>query len=66
MKLIKVKSIKKIGKADVYNMEVEKNHNFSIEGGLIVHNCMDAKRYAIYTHFKEQPDEGDILILGRK
>ncbi len=26
---------------DVYNMEVEKYHNFSINGGLIVHNCMD-------------------------
>ena len=40
-----IKAIRKIGRADVYNMEVEDNHNFSIEGGLIVHNCMDSMRY---------------------
>ncbi len=30
-------------------MEVEDNHNFAIEGGLIVHNCMDATRYFVKT-----------------
>ena len=44
-----VKSIKRIGKADVYNMEVEDNHNFAIADGLIVHNCMDAMRYFVKT-----------------
>lgn len=44
-----IKAIRKIGKADVYNMEVEDNHNFAIEGGLIVHNCMDACRYFVKT-----------------
>ena len=44
-----IKAIRKIGTADVYNMEVEDNHNFSIEGGLIVHNCMDAMRYFVMT-----------------
>lgn len=44
-----IKSIRKVGKADVYNMEVEDNHNFAIEGGLIVHNCMDATRYFVKT-----------------
>lgn len=44
-----IKAIRKIGKADVYNMEVEDNHNFAIEGGLIVHNCMDAMRYFVKT-----------------
>lgn len=44
-----IKSIRKVGKADVYNMEVEDNHNFAIEGGLIVHNCMDATRYFVRT-----------------
>ncbi len=34
---------------DVYNMEVEKYHNFSINGGLIVHNCMDDFRYFVNT-----------------
>ena len=41
-----VKSIKKVGKADVYNMEVEKYHNF-IANGIVVHNCIDAIRYQI-------------------
>lgn len=42
---VKIKAIKKLGKADVYNMEVAKHHNFSVNGGYIVHNCMDAIRY---------------------
>ena len=46
--LIDIESIEPIGKQDVYNMEVEKYHNYSINGGLIVHNC-DAMRYYIYT-----------------
>lgn len=44
-----IKAIRKVGKADVYNMEVDDNHNFSIEGGLIVHNCMDVTRYFVKT-----------------
>lgn len=35
----KIKKIKHIGKQNVYNMEVEQHHNFSVSGGLIVHNC---------------------------
>ena len=49
VQFVKVKSIKKIGKADVYNMEVKNHHNFSVCGGFIVHNCMDALRYFVYT-----------------
>ena len=44
-----IKAIRKVGRADVYNMEVEGNHNFAIEGGLIVHNCMDSMRYFVKT-----------------
>lgn len=44
-----IKAIRKLGKADVYNMEVDETHNFSVEGGLIVHNCMDAVRYFVRT-----------------
>ena len=47
-----VKSIKKVGKADVYNMEVEKYHNF-IANGIVVHNCIDATRYLL-AEWKEQ------------
>jgi len=46
---VKVKSIKEIGNKEVYNMEVKNHHNFSICGGFIVHNCMDALRYMCYT-----------------
>lgn len=35
--------------ADVYNMEVDDNHNFAINGGLVVHNCMDETRYFVKT-----------------
>ena len=49
VKLIGVKSVKLDGNADVYNMEVEDNHNFAVNGGLIVHNCMDSLRYFVKT-----------------
>ena len=34
---------------DVYNMEVVGTHNFAVNGGVIVHNCMDDTRYFAYT-----------------
>jgi hypothetical protein len=34
---------------DVYNMEVAGTHCFSVNGGIIVHNCMDATRYFVKT-----------------
>ena len=30
-------------------MEVMGTHNFAVNGGLIVHNCMDECRYLCYT-----------------
>lgn len=42
--MAKVVSVTPIGFSDVYNMEVKDVHNFSINGGLVVHNC-DALRY---------------------
>ena len=42
-----IKKITKLNRQPVYNMEVEDVHHFAINGGLIVHNCMDACRYAI-------------------
>lgn len=38
-------------------MEVEDNHNFAIEDGLIVHNCMDSMRYFIQTMRAYEPYE---------
>lgn len=46
-KSVKVVSIEYAGKQDVYNMEVARHHNFSVNGGLIVHNCQDAARYLV-------------------
>lgn len=41
--------IEEDGYADVYNMEVSGTHCFSVNGGIIVHNCMDAMRYFVMT-----------------
>lgn len=30
-------------------MEVDDYHNFSVNGGIIAHNCMDDIRYMCYT-----------------
>lgn len=57
-RLIGVKRITLDGVEDVYNMEVEKNHNFAVNGGYIVHNCMDAIRYLCYTlHITKKQSE---------
>lgn len=45
----KVKSIEPAGKADVYCLVVPATHNF-IANGMVVHNSIDALRYAVYTH----------------
>lgn len=45
----KVVSIRAAGYENVYNMEVEDNHNFAVNGGFIVHNCMDSIRYFVKT-----------------
>ena len=50
---VKVKKVKKLGKEDTYNMEVEETHNF-IANGMVVHNSIDASRYLL----KEWVDTG--------
>jgi hypothetical protein len=39
LRLVRITSIKSAGNADVYDLSVEKHHNF-IANGLIVHNCL--------------------------
>ena len=46
---VRIASIQLDGVEDVYNMEVLGTHNFAVNGGLIVHNCMDAVRYFVMT-----------------
>ena len=48
-KSVGIKSIELDGNEDVYNLEVDDNHNFAVNGGLIVHNCMDSARYFVQT-----------------
>ena len=43
-----VKAVIPDGEADVYNMEVADNHNYAVNGGLILHNC-DSARYFVKT-----------------
>ena len=43
----KIAKIEKDGEEPVYCLDVFDTSNFSIEGGVIVSNCMDATRYAI-------------------
>lgn len=57
---VKIKSISLCGIENVYNMEVDAHHNFSICNGLIVHNSMDELRYYIMSRpepYKEPPKE---------
>lgn len=49
MQFVGIKGIKHIQSQPVYNMEVKDNHNFAVNGGIIVHNCMDAFRYYVQT-----------------
>ena len=53
---VNILSIEEIGYEDVHNMEVEDNHNFAVNGGLVVHNCMDDLRYFVYTVLRYRKD----------
>lgn len=57
---MKIKSIKPCGIEPVYNMTVDKHHNYLIAGGLILKNC-DALRYycqlrTLKPEKKEEPE----------
>lgn len=43
---MKIKAIKSIGKADVFNLHVEDTHSF-LANGIVAHNCYDETRYAL-------------------
>ena len=48
---------------DVYKMEVIGTHNFSVNGGVIVHNCMDDVRYFVNTVLKNKQKKAYISIM---
>lgn len=55
VQFVKIVSIQEAGREDVYNMEVLRHHNFSICGGFVVHNCLDALRYFCMTIIRMRP-----------
>lgn len=54
VRAVGVKGIKRAGRADVYNLEVADTHCFSVNGGIVVHNCMDALRYFTQTIYVDE------------
>ena len=46
--MAKIKSIKRIGKRDVYNMTVDDVHNYMIKGNVIVKNCDSLRYFAVW------------------
>ena len=54
MNIAKVAKIEEVQNEDVYNMEVMGTHNFAVNGGVIVHNCMDDIRYFCNTIMKNK------------
>lgn len=46
---VPVKAVRSAGREPTYNMEVDGFHNFSVNDGIVVHNCVDALRYVIST-----------------
>lgn len=49
LSFVRIKKITPRGQQPVYNMEVDQYHNFSVNGGVVVHNCMDDIRYFVMT-----------------
>lgn len=63
LETVRVKSVKPVGKADVYNMEVDNHHNFMVDGGFFMHNCIDATRYAFSEDMKPVPNKTNYNAL---
>lgn len=66
VKTIAVKSVEFDGYSDVYNMEVEGNHNFVVNNGIVVHNCMDSMRYFVKTMNLGRPRTNYTSIYEQK
>lgn len=54
----KVIAVEEDGEEAVYNMEVDETHCFAVNGGLIVHNCMDDIRYFANTILRHKIKRG--------
>lgn len=62
----KITSIKHYGKTDVYDMEVEDNHNF-IANGIFIHNCgKSIMAIKVIEKIREEHPDYNILIVAPK
>ena len=61
---VRIKSVEYVGKEDVYNMEVRDHHNYSVAGGFIIHNCIDATRYAFSEDMRADTIKVNLLKGG--
>lgn len=59
-----VAKMQDIGCEGVYNMEVLGTHCFSVNGGVIVHNCMDQIRYLVRTKRIVKPETEYHSVFG--
>ena len=57
--LVSVEKMEYNPNEDVYNMEVMGTHNFAVNGGVIVHNCMDDIRYFVNTVLRHKSSKTD-------
>lgn len=49
MQTVRHVQIEDQGKQEVFDLTVANDHEY-FANGLLVHNCMDALRYAVFTH----------------
>lgn len=54
-----ISRIEEEGEEPVYNLEVEGTHSFSVEGGILVHNCFDSSTYGLMTLL-----EHESMVIG--
>ena len=61
-----VESVKVVGVEKVYDIEVESNHNFVANGGLLVHNCHMLSTQAFNSLLKtlEEPPDRVVFVLA--
>ena len=64
--LAEVEAVEFLGYQDVYNMEVEEDHCFSVNGGLIIHNCLDALRYFVRTKRLVKPKTHYVSVFEKR
>ena len=60
LNFVGITAVRSAGREPVYNMEVDGYHNFSVNGGVIVHNCMDMTRYFCNTIMRREVRESGI------